>query len=102
MKTPGLLPVQVADIAGGSYPAVIQILAALYSRVSTRKGTYIDVSMTDCALALTSMSFARFEGTGESYASGTDILCGKFPCYDIYATLDGHVSVGALEPKFWR
>ena len=28
-------------------------------------------------------------------------FCSKAPCYDIYKTKDGHISVGALEHKFW-
>jgi hypothetical protein len=37
----------------------------------------------------------------EKVGGGQDILCGKLPCYDIYRTKDGHIAVGALEPKFW-
>ena len=39
--TPALLPVQVADIAGGSYPAAVQILAALRHKDKTGKGAII-------------------------------------------------------------
>jgi alpha-methylacyl-CoA racemase len=52
MKVPTTLPVQVADIAGGTYPAVVQILAALLQRQKTGKGCVIDVAMTDWAHAL--------------------------------------------------
>lgn len=30
-----------------------------------------------------------------------DWLTGGTPCYSVYETRDGHISVGALEPKFW-
>ena len=30
------------------------------------------------------------------------MLTGRYPCYRIYACADGYLSVGALEPKFWR
>jgi crotonobetainyl-CoA:carnitine CoA-transferase CaiB-like acyl-CoA transferase len=63
----------------------------------------------------------RHASTGESVGAGQDILTGAAPCYDVcaahslslslsrpltararsYRTRDGHVSVGALEPKFW-
>jgi crotonobetainyl-CoA:carnitine CoA-transferase CaiB-like acyl-CoA transferase len=43
------------------------------------------------------------------YFAGTDVpgagtltLNGRNPCYRIYACADGYLSVGALEPKFWR
>jgi crotonobetainyl-CoA:carnitine CoA-transferase CaiB-like acyl-CoA transferase len=41
MEKPALLPVQVADIAGGSYPAAVQILAALRHKEKTGKGAII-------------------------------------------------------------
>jgi crotonobetainyl-CoA:carnitine CoA-transferase CaiB-like acyl-CoA transferase len=44
---PMYLPVQMADLAGGTSQATIAILAALIARDTTRKGQYIDVSMTD-------------------------------------------------------
>src|SRR4051812_36475571 len=56
---PAVLPVQVADIAGGSYPAVIQILAALRRRERDGVGAVIDVSMTDNAYALLAMPVSR-------------------------------------------
>lgn len=42
---PRVPPVQFTDIAGGSWPAVCQILAALYARDRTGAGSIIDVSM---------------------------------------------------------
>ena len=47
--------IQVADIAGGSMPAVIGILAAVYHRNQTGKGQYIDLSITDVAFSLNAM-----------------------------------------------
>lgn len=43
MKTPTPLPVQVADICGGSYPAAVQILAALRQKEKTGKGAIIGI-----------------------------------------------------------
>ena len=40
-------PALVADIAGGSYPAVINILLALRKRDLNKEGSYIDLSMTE-------------------------------------------------------
>ncbi|MBI3096736.1 MAG: CoA transferase [Planctomycetes bacterium] len=31
-----------------------------------------------------------------------DPLSGRYPCYRLYATRDGHLALGALEPKFWE
>ena len=38
---------------------------------------------------------------GEAVDDGQDLLIGKVPCYGLYPTSDGHLAVGALEPKFW-
>ena len=40
-------PGAIADIAGGTYPAVINILLALLQRQRTGHGTYLDISMAD-------------------------------------------------------
>jgi len=40
--------------------------------------------------------------TGTVPGPGDGMLTGRFPCYRIYACADGYLSVGALEPKFWR
>ncbi|MDQ7028851.1 MAG: CaiB/BaiF CoA-transferase family protein [Ardenticatenia bacterium] len=50
---PHLLPVQLADVGGGTFPALVAILAALLARTVTGKGQYLDVAMLDGALAWT-------------------------------------------------
>ena len=45
--SPAMPSAQIADIAGGSYPAVINILLALRNAEKTGKGSYLDISMTD-------------------------------------------------------
>jgi len=94
--------VQVADLAAGALPAVIQILAALRQKDREGRGSIIDVSMTDNAYALLPMPMSRNSFANEPIGRGNDILNGKFACYDVYKTSDGgHMTVGALEPKFW-
>ncbi len=44
---PVLPPALIADIAGGAYPAMINILLALRQRDQTGKGMYLDVAMAD-------------------------------------------------------
>jgi alpha-methylacyl-CoA racemase len=103
MKKPAVLPVQVADIAAGAYPAVVQILAGLRRREKFNQGSLIDVSMADCSFALMALPVARRAVDGVSMAFETDVLVGSIPCYDVYETKDGgHITVGALEPKFWE
>ena len=35
-------------------------------------------------------------------SGGRFALCGSVPCYNVYECKDGYISVGSLEPKFWR
>ena len=102
MARPTLLPVQVADLAGGAWPAAMQICAALVGRARTGRGRTIDVSMKDGVTGLLAMALARTTVDGaDAIAGGRDVLTGAVPCYGVYPTRDGFFSVGALEPKFW-
>ncbi len=102
---PALPGVQVADVGGGSLFAVVGILAALHERSRTGKGRFVDVSMTDGALAFLHMHLGARLLMGEQgrpLRRGVETLNGGYPCYGVYKTLDGrHLAVGALEPKFF-
>ncbi len=92
---PGLPPVQVADLAAGALGAVTEVLAALHERRRTGRGERIVVSMTHRAHDLVAH---RLDGDPVPR-----ILTGGLACYRIYATADQrYVTVGALEPKFFR
>ncbi len=92
---PGWPPLQIADLAAGSLGAVTQILAALLERERTGRGAHLVVSMTH-----------RSHDLVEHRVGGDPIprmLTGGLACYRTYATADGrHVTLGALEPKFFR
>jgi alpha-methylacyl-CoA racemase len=91
---PALPPVQVADLAAGALGAVTQILAALLERARTGRGPRIVVSMTQRSHDLVAHRLG-----GEPVPR---LLTGGLACYRMYATADGrHVTVGALEPKFF-
>jgi len=97
---PRLSGAQVADIAGGSQPAVIGILAALLGRAQTGRGRHLDVSISDGALALNALTLSATSLTGDSPAPRAELLNGG-SWYDYYETADGrHLAVGALEPQF--
>ena len=63
---------------------------------------FVDVSMCDNVFAMLSMPLSRYSAAGESFSGGRDWLTGGTPCYEVYSTSDGFISVGALEPKFWN
>ncbi|HET6922842.1 MAG TPA: CaiB/BaiF CoA-transferase family protein [Anaeromyxobacteraceae bacterium] len=101
----GPLPpgVQVADVAGGSWPAVAGILAALVRRAATGEGAHLDVSMTDGALAMLALQLGAAAARGVPLRRGEEILNGGSACYGVYRTRDGRfVALGALEPKFFQ
>jgi alpha-methylacyl-CoA racemase len=92
---PAWPPVQVADLAAGSLGAVTEILAALLARERTGAGARLTISMTHGTHRL-----ASFRLAGDPRAR---LLTGGLACYRTYATRDGrHLTVGALEPKFFR
>jgi alpha-methylacyl-CoA racemase len=92
---PALPPVQAADLAAGALGAVTQILAALLERERTGRGPRLTVSMTHGSHDLVAHRLG-----GEPVAR---MLTGGLACYRIYETADGrYVTVGALEPKFFR
>lgn len=100
--SPTLINFQIADLVGGSLSAAMGILGALVDQQRTGRGRYIDVAMTDCTLAHAVIALARIEAQGATRARGDDYLTGGIPCYGFYETADGrHMSLGALEPKFW-
>ncbi|SHF93647.1 Crotonobetainyl-CoA:carnitine CoA-transferase CaiB [Microbulbifer donghaiensis] len=97
---PSLSGTQVADIAGGSHHAVMGILAAVYQRQQSGRGSHIDISMTDCAFALNAVSGANaLAGAGDPMPEQELLNGGSY--YDYYRTADNrYLSVGSLEPQF--
>lgn len=95
--------VQVADIGGGAYPAVVGILLALMEREKSGQGQFVDISMMDGVLSWLQATLPNYLMTGEEVKRGEQMLSGGFACYEVYQTKDGRwISVGALEPKFWK
>lgn len=101
---PAMPGVQVADI-GGSLWALVGILAALHERARTGRGRFVDVSMTDGAVAFLHVHLAArlvMGASGAPLRRGKEALNGGLPCYGLYPTLDGRwLAVAALEPKFF-
>jgi len=98
---PGLIGMQVADVAAGSMNAIIGTLAAVAHRYVTGEGQHVDISMTDGMMAFNATHGAAFFVHGRDIMRGEDILNGG-SLYDYYETKDGrYVSIGALEPQFF-
>ncbi len=100
---PTLLPVQLGDIYGGSMMALSGILMVLLSRQRTGKGAWLDISMTDGAVASLAIAAASRLGGEIPQERGALPLAGLLPCYEAYPCAGGgYVSLGALEPWFWK
>ncbi|MDF1562697.1 MAG: CaiB/BaiF CoA-transferase family protein [Deltaproteobacteria bacterium] len=102
-EAPVVPGVQIADLAGGAYPAACGILAAALQREQTGEGAHLQISMTHAAASLLTAGFAGATGGGEPLARGELVLGGGAPCYGFYACADGkQLAVAALEPQFWE
>ncbi len=94
-ERPVLPPVPIADLAAGALTAVARIVAALFERSRSGRGSVVRVSMTTEAHRL-----VAFRDREDPVVPG--MLDGGLACYDLYRCADGAwISVGALEPKFF-
>ncbi|MCC7167537.1 MAG: CoA transferase [Rhodospirillales bacterium] len=101
--TPTLPPILAADVGGGAYPAVINVLMALLARARTGKGTRVDLAMADCLYPFAYWVLAQ-GFAGESWPrGGSAMLVGGSPRYQIWRTKDGrHLTAAPLEERFWK
>ncbi len=100
--TPPLPGATVADAAAGGMQAALAIAAALAGRAASGQGAYLDVSVAEGVLFLTSLAVDEHLATGADITPGHDVLSGRFACYATYACADGRsVAVGAIESKFF-
>ena len=93
---------QIADLGGGALMAAFGILAALREREVSGEGQFVDVSMADGALSWLAMVAGQYLCDGVVPRRGSQLLAGGIICYRPYVCADGEVTLGALEPKFWR
>lgn len=100
MEQPQVMGGQIADM-GGAYMALGGILAALLKRERHGEGSFVDVSLFESSLPFT--LFGWVESLLTSTGGGQGMLNGGSACYRIYKSQDNkHISLAALEPKFWR
>jgi alpha-methylacyl-CoA racemase len=95
---PGLM----ADIAGGAYPAVMNILLALRQREASGEGCFIDVSMAESVFPFMYWAIGAGLAAGDWPGDGAALLTGGTPRYRLYETRDGKMAaVAAIEQRFW-
>ena len=92
----------VGDYGGGALYLAFGVMAALFERQRSGRGQVVDAAMVDGAASLASI-FWGLQAAGQWAAPrGENLLDGGAPFYDTYETADGqHISLAALEPKFF-
>ncbi|MCY3414393.1 MAG: CoA transferase [Candidatus Heimdallarchaeota archaeon] len=92
---PQLSGIQLADLSGSLY-VVIGLLSAVFQRIQTGLGTYIDLSCTQAANALAVLAKGDLRsGLDSSFLWGSSF-------YNFYKTKDGrYLAVGSFEKKFF-
>jgi len=92
----------LGDFGGGAMYLLTGILAALFEARGSGRGQVVDAAIVDGVAHLTTMIVALQRAGAWSGQRGTNLLDGGAPFYDVYETSDGlHVSIGALEPRFY-
>lgn len=103
LATPVVPPALIADIAAGSYPAVMNILLALRKRDRFGEGSKLDVSMADGLFPF--MYWAMGDGqSADAWPGNGDALVTGGTCrYRLYCTADDRlVAAAPIEEKFWQ
>jgi crotonobetainyl-CoA:carnitine CoA-transferase CaiB-like acyl-CoA transferase len=93
----------VADIAGGTFPAVINILLALRERDRTGAGCKLDIAMADNLFSFMYWAIGNGLAAGQWPQPGAELVTGGSPRYNVYRTADGkYLAAAPLEQKFWE
>ena len=96
-------PALIADIAGGAYPAVMNILLALRHRDATGEGAFIDVAMAENLFPFMYWALGDLIATGARRYNADALVTGGGPRYRLYDTRDGRILAAApIEQKFWK
>ncbi|MBS7707838.1 CaiB/BaiF CoA transferase family protein [Chelatococcus asaccharovorans] len=100
---PSVPQVTIADIAGGSYPAVMNILLALRRKDRTGIGGHLDIAMSRNLFALQYWAVGEKSVSGKAPTPSESLLTGGSPRYAIYRAGDGaFVAAAPIEDRFWE
>lgn len=93
----------VGDFGGGGMFLAFGMACALFEARGSGQGQVVDAAMVDGAAVLTTM-FHAFRAMGIWVDErGTNLLDTGAHFYDVYECADGnYISVGAIEPQFYR
>lgn len=101
--SPVVPPALIADIAAGTYPALLNILLALRQRDCSGEGAYLDIAMADNLFPFMYWALGNGVGAGQWPGNGDALVTGGSPRYQLYPTKDDRLIAAApLESKFWQ
>ncbi|MDE9451504.1 CoA transferase [Aliiroseovarius sp. Z3] len=92
----------LGDFGGGGMYLVAGMLAALHAAHTTGKGDVVDAAITDGTAHLMAMIYSMHGAGIWADEREANLLDGGAPFYTVYeCACGGHISVGALEAKFY-
>ncbi len=93
----------ISVMTAGLFSAFSIISALLDRELNDSSGEFIDISILDCLISLsTGIAWKPLLQDGSPKARETE-LTGAYPFYDIYETKDGrYVCLAAYEKKYWE
>jgi alpha-methylacyl-CoA racemase len=94
----------VGDMGGGAMFLAFGIVCALLEarqKDGSGRGQVVDAAMVDGVAALSSLIHQRRGAGTWSDDPARNFFLGTSPFYDVFECADGHVSLGAIEPKFY-
>jgi len=97
---PHRLPFSVSDVTAGMFLA-LGVLLALQARHRTGRGQMVETSLFEAALSMGLDEAAHVFATGTRPPRVGQAHRGGAP-YRIFATGDGHITIGAGQAHFWR
>ncbi|MBL8834349.1 MAG: CoA transferase [Rhodospirillales bacterium] len=99
-EAPQIAHPPTADYASAQF-AALAACAALLGRAASGRGAYVDASLADTVAGWQGPLLAQHGVPGFVQDRAAGLLNGGAAFYRIYACADGHVTLGAIEPKFW-
>jgi len=101
---PGQGPIRVGtpvvDMTASLY-SCLGVVSALLHRQRTGEGQQICVNLLDAAMCVQTTLFSDYFISGRRPTPAGNASPFAYPV-DIFASADGHVSIGAFNDKFWR
>src|SRR5260370_14291927 len=86
LQRPVLPPALIADVAGGAYPAVLNILLELEERRRTGRGRHLDVAMADNVFPLMFLAIGYGLAARAWPENGAGFVTGGPAPYGLYPT----------------